>query len=373
MPSQTISVDLPHQGQDNSYDIVIGSGVLEQAGTLILPLLARPRVAIVTDETVAGLHLATLTSALDAAGIDHCVKVLPAGEATKSFAVLETVSDWLLAEKIERDDMVIAFGGGVIGDLTGFAAAILRRGVAFIQIPTTLLAQVDSSVGGKTAINVGLGKNLIGAFHQPKLVLADITLLDSLPRRDFLAGYAEVVKYAALGDADFFDWLDAGQDKLMARDTDFLQQAVAKSCAAKAAIVAADEKEKGERALLNLGHTFGHAYEALTSYGPDLLHGEAVALGMVMAFEISEKLGHCSADQSQKLRAHLEAVGLPVSSKHLPGAPFAVQALMDAMAQDKKVQAGIMTFILVKKIGQAFISKEVSPAQLESFLSEFDR
>ncbi len=257
--------------------------------------------------------------------------------------------------------MVIAFGGGVIGDLTGFAAAILRRGVAFIQIPTTLLAQVDSSVGGKTAINVGLGKNLIGAFHQPKLVLADIALLDSLPRRDFLAGYAEIVKYAALGDADFFDWLDAGQDKLMARDTDFLQQAVAKSCAAKAAIVAADEKEKGERALLNLGHTFGHAYEALTSYGPDLLHGEAVALGMVMAFEISEKLGHCPAEQSQKLRAHLEAVGLPVSAKHLPGAPFPVQALINAMAQDKKVQAGIMTFILVKKIGQAFISKRSAP------------
>ena len=367
---QTIRVDLSATGNAASYDIYVGAGLLARAGDYIASLLARPKVAIVTDETVAGLHLDALKASLGQNGITVSSLSLPAGEGSKSFAMLEKLTDWLLAEKIERDDIIIALGGGVIGDLTGFAAAILRRGVSFVQIPTTLLAQVDSSVGGKTAINAASGKNLIGAFHQPRLVLADTDVLNTLPQRDFLAGYAEVIKYAALGDANFFDWLESNLDGLLARDTALLQEAVARSCSAKAAIVAADEKEKGQRALLNLGHTFGHAYEALTGYGQDLLHGEGVALGMVMAYELSASLDLCPPEDAARLRRHIAAAGLPVDSFAIAGAPFDVAALTEAMAQDKKVRQGVMTFILVTGLGKAFISNDVTPEQLDGFLRE---
>ena len=370
MTMQTIRVDLSATGNTASYDIYVGAGLLARAGDYIASLLARPKVAIVTDETVAGLHLDALKASLGQNGITVSSLSLPAGEGSKSFAMLEKLTDWLLAEKIERDDIIIALGGGVIGDLTGFAAAILRRGVSFVQIPTTLLAQVDSSVGGKTAINAASGKNLIGAFHQPRLVLADTDVLNTLPQRDFLAGYAEVIKYAALGDADFFDWLESNLDGLLARDTALLQEAVARSCSAKAAIVAADEKEKGQRALLNLGHTFGHAYEALTGYGQDLLHGEGVALGMVMAYELSASLDLCPPEDAARLRRHIAAAGLPVDSFAIAGAPFDVAALTEAMAQDKKVRQGVMTFILVTGLGKAFISNDVTPEQLDGFLRE---
>lgn len=370
MTMQTIRVDLSATGNAASYDIYVGAGLLARAGDYIASLLARPKVAIVTDETVAGLHLDALKASLGQNGITVSSLSLPAGEGSKSFAMLEKLTDWLLAEKIERDDIIIALGGGVIGDLTGFAAAILRRGVSFVQIPTTLLAQVDSSVGGKTAINAASGKNLIGAFHQPRLVLADTDVLNTLPQRDFLAGYAEVIKYAALGDADFFDWLESNLDGLLARDTALLQEAVARSCSAKAAIVAADEKEKGQRALLNLGHTFGHAYEALTGYGQDLLHGEGVALGMVMAYELSASLDLCPPEDAARLRRHIAAAGLPVDSFAIAGAPFDVAALTEAMAQDKKVRQGVMTFILVTGLGKAFISNDVTPEQLDGFLRE---
>ena len=368
MTIQTIRVDFTDTGKAASYDILVGAGLLEKAGEHIAKQLKRKHVAIVTDDTVSELHLTTLLDSLEAKGITSSHKILPAGEASKSFDMLEALTDWLLAEKIERDDVILAFGGGVIGDLTGFAAAILRRGVSFIQIPTTLLAQVDSSVGGKTAINAPQGKNLIGAFHQPSLVIADTDVLNTLPQRDFLAGYAEVVKYAALGDADFFTWLETHREALLARESDILQQAVARSCAAKAAIVAEDEKEQGKRALLNLGHTFGHAYEALTHYSDALLHGEGVALGMVMAFDLSAQLGLCPEQDAIRFRQHIDDIGLPVTSENITGAPFAVADLMSAMAQDKKVQQGVMTFILVKRLGEAFISKDVTPTQLKQFL-----
>ncbi len=377
MTIQTIRVELSSSCTDTlkdiSYDIQIGAGLLKDAGPYIAPHLSRMRTAIITDTTVAALHLETLLSALDKAGISASHKILPVGEATKSFAMLEEVCDWLLAEKIERDDVIIALGGGVIGDLTGFAASILRRGVNFIQIPTSLLAQVDSAVGGKTAINVARGKNLIGAFHQPVLVLSDTHILASLPRRDFLSGYAEIVKYAALGDASFFAWLEDNQSELMARNPKILQAAIARSCLGKAAIIAEDEKENGTRALLNLGHTFGHAYEALTGYGSDLLHGEGVALGMVMAYDLSVQLGLCPKEDAVRLWRHLKEVGLPINAAQISGAPFAIADLIDAMAQDKKVQNGVMTFILVRKLGDSFISKDVTAVQLEDFLKMRDQ
>lgn len=368
MTSQTIKVNLAASETDLSYDIHVGQGLQAQAGKLILPLLTRPRVAIVSDEHVATYHLDSLQASLEASGISYSVKILPAGEATKSFNQLEELCNWLIFEKIDRDDMIIALGGGVIGDLTGFAASILRRGVGFIQIPTTLLAQVDSAVGGKTAVNAKSGKNLIGSFHQPRLVIADIDTLKTLSAREMRAGYAEIVKYGALGDAAFFDWLDENVDALMAGNADTLIQAITKSCAAKAEIVHQDERENGVRALLNLGHTFGHAYETLTNYSNTLLHGEGVGLGMVMAFQLSANLGYCSQTDADRIKTHLSKAGLKTSPDQIDGAPFNVDALMSAMAQDKKVSAGVMTFILARKIGDAFITNDVSENDVRSVL-----
>lgn len=351
-----------------AYDIFIGSALLTHAADYIAPLLARPKLAIVTDTHVAPLHLKTLTDSLDAAGMAHDTFIVPAGEASKNVAQLEDLCDWLLDRKIERNDCIIALGGGVIGDLTGFAAAILRRGTRFIQIPTTLLAQVDSSIGGKTAVNSSRGKNLIGAFHQPDLVLADMDVLATLPPREIGAGYAEIVKYGALGDAGFFDWLcDNGED-VLALNGEATAYAVAQSCKAKAAIVARDERETGDRALLNLGHTFGHAFEKLTGFGEALLHGEAVAYGMVLAFAYSAETGLCSVEDAERLRAHIQASGLPASMQAVGNGVFEADALIEAMGQDKKVQAGKMRFILARGIGDTFIAEDVTAETLRPFL-----
>lgn len=364
-----VNVSLPGSPNLNrSYDIHIGSGLLESCASLISPLLKRDFVAIVTDENVAKSHLEGLTQTLDRAEITHVTKIMPPGEASKSFTGLETLMHWLLDNKVERQDMVIALGGGVIGDLTGFAAATLRRGVRFTQIPTTLLAQVDSSVGGKTGINVPQGKNLVGAFHQPSLVLADLDVLQTLPDREFRAGYAEIVKYAAICDRPFFDWLEDNLEALNNRNNDALSFAIAKSCQTKADIVAQDEKEHGARALLNLGHTFAHAYENLTGYSENLLHGEAVGLGIAQAVQLSVHLGICPEADAQALVNHLAKAGLPVSQADIKGGPFKATDLVNAMAQDKKVSQGVMTFILMKAIGEAFVTNEVSASQLTAFL-----
>ncbi|MEC9201132.1 MAG: 3-dehydroquinate synthase [Pseudomonadota bacterium] len=364
-----VNVSLPGSGSPNiSYDIHIGAGLLRSCAPFLSPLLKRPFVAIVTDENVAQAHLENLTQTLDSAGISHVTKIMPPGEASKSFTGLETLIDWLLDNKVERQDMVIAFGGGVIGDLTGFAASTLRRGVRFTQIPTTLLAQVDSSVGGKTGINVPQGKNLVGAFHQPSLVIADLDVLQTLPDREFRAGYAEIVKYAAICDRPFFDWLESNLDALKNRDSQALSYAIAKSCQTKADIVAQDEKEHGARAILNLGHTFAHAYENLTGYSDNLLHGEAVGLGMAQAARLSVDLGLCPETDAQALVNHLASSGLPISQTDVKGGPFEATNLVNAMAQDKKVSQGVMTFILMKAIGKAFITNDVSAKQITTFL-----
>jgi 3-dehydroquinate synthase len=347
-----------------SYDVQVGEGLLASAGERLRAVLKRPRVSTVTDETVARLHLPAFTASLTRSGIAQSSIVLPPGEHTKRFSELERLLDRLIDAKVERSDVVVALGGGVIGDLAGFAAAILRRGVEYVQIPTTLLAQVDSSVGGKTAIDTQAGKNLVGAFHQPRLVLADIDVLDSLPRRELLAGYAEVVKYGLLGDAAFFAWLEANGQALIDGDKPARRHAVAASIAHKARVVEGDERETGgARALLNLGHTFGHALEVEAGLGDALLHGEAVAIGMVLAFELSARLGLCPAEDARRVRRHLHAAGLPVEPRLANRWPEA-KALLRHMAQDKKVSDGKLTFILARGIGQAFVSRDVTEAQL---------
>ncbi|PZQ99410.1 MAG: 3-dehydroquinate synthase [Cereibacter sphaeroides] len=353
-----------------SYEVRIGAGLVAAAGQEILPLLRRARVSIVTDETVAGKHLETLGSALSAAGIAHSALVLPAGEATKSWAHLARCAEWLLAEKVERRDLVVALGGGVIGDLVGFASAILRRGVRFVQMPTTLLAQVDSSVGGKTGINTTHGKNLIGAFHQPSLVLADIDVLGTLPARDFLSGYGEVVKYGLLGDADFFDWLEINGPALAAGDMFLRQFAVRRSVEMKAGIVSRDETEEGERALLNLGHTFCHALESATGYSDRLLHGEGVAIGCALAFELSQRLGLCSQEDPSRVRAHLRAMGMKTDLADIPGDLPDADGLLALMAQDKKVIDGRLRFILARGIGDAFVADDVPGDTVRQLLAE---
>ncbi|MBC8038378.1 MAG: 3-dehydroquinate synthase [Rhizobiales bacterium] len=354
---------------NRSYGIVIGDGLLAEAGRLVKPLLKRPVTAIVTDENVARHHLASLEASLGAHGIRTAAIVLPAGEATKSFTHLAELCDRLLAAGIERQDRIIAFGGGVIGDLAGFAAAILRRGVDFIQIPTTLLAQVDSSVGGKTGINSTLGKNLIGAFHQPAAVFTDTRLLDTLPRRELAAGYAEVAKYGLLGDAGFFEWLEGAADAIMRGDTQARIHAIRKCCEAKARIVAADETETGERALLNLGHTFGHALEAATGYSQRLLHGEGIAIGMVQAFRFSERQKFCAPGTANRVARHLKGVGLPIHTSEIPGGLPSPENLAALMRQDKKAQ-GSLTFILTRGIGEAFIARDVADGDVLAFLKE---
>ncbi len=355
---------------ERSYSIHIGSGLLARAGVMIAPMLARPVTAIVTDENVASHHLADLEHVLAAAGITSSSSVLPAGERTKSFANLERLCDELLAAGIERRDTIIAFGGGVIGDLAGFAAAILRRGVEFIQIPTSLLAQVDSSVGGKTGINASAGKNLIGAFHQPRLVLADIGVLDTLPDRELRAGYAEVAKYGLIADAGFYGWLEAHGTDIISGSREARARAIETSCRAKAAIVAEDEREGGVRALLNLGHTFGHALEAATGYSDRLLHGEGVAVGMVLAHRFSEHLGHARGGGADRVAEHLRAIGLPVSPRAIDGDLPGAKALLEIMRQDKKTVAGKLTFILTRDIGEAFVASDVAEHDVLAFLED---
>jgi 3-dehydroquinate synthase len=357
---------------DRAYDVLIGPGLLAEAGTRISTVLGARRCAIVTDTSLeqAG-HLAALSTSLTRGGVDVLgAVVLPSGEATKSFAELQRVTESLLGFGVERRDVVIALGGGVIGDLTGFAAAILRRGVRFVQIPTTLLAQVDSSVGGKTAINSRHGKNLIGAFHQPSLVLADIEALATLPDRQMRAGYAEVAKHAALGDAAYFDWLQTNVGAVLAREPSALVHAVARSVEMKAAIVERDETEQGDRMLLNLGHTFGHALEAWAGFSDRLLHGEAVAMGTAIAFRFSASRGLCSPGDAARVARHLTDAGLPTRIGDLPQGPRpSVAELMTLMAQDKKVRDGRMTFILARAIGAAFVSREVEGAEVERWLA----
>ncbi|MEG9862330.1 MAG: 3-dehydroquinate synthase [Parvularculales bacterium] len=360
---------------ERSYPIHVGDDVLSKAGSLIAPLLARPYVAVVSDETVAHHHGEALTAGLDGAGIRHDFFSMPPGEPIKSFTGLETLLNSLSDAGVERNDTIIALGGGVIGDLTGFAASVLRRGVSFIQMPTTLLAQVDSSVGGKTGINTRHGKNLVGAFHQPKAVLSDIGTLDSLPPRDMRAGYAEVVKYALIeniriDNTGFLDWLEAHGEALLEGDKTLRQKAIITSCAAKADIVAADETEADKRMLLNLGHTFGHALEAATGYSDRLVHGEAVAVGMVMAFDFSVRLGLCPADDATRVRHHLQQSGLPVACGDIPGILPDADALMDLMQQDKKTTDGQLVFILARGTGQAFVSRDVPRETLRDFLTE---
>ncbi|WP_088344217.1 MULTISPECIES: 3-dehydroquinate synthase [Rhodomicrobium] len=354
-----------------AYDIAIGSGVLADLGEAV-KAMGPARCTVVTDEYVAGLHLHAVRSSLGAAGLRVGEAVMPAGEATKSFPQLQKLCDALLDQGLERRDVVIALGGGVIGDLAGFAASILKRGVRLVQIPTTLLSQVDSSIGGKTGINTSHGKNLIGAFHQPSLVLIDTDVLDTLDARQMRSGYAEVVKYGLLGDAGFFDWLETHWAGIFEGDDAARLTAIETSCRAKAAIVAEDETEWGRRALLNLGHTFGHGLEAWAGYSAKLLHGEAIAIGMVLAFEMSEELGLCPAGLADRVAAHLTAVGLPARIRDVAamtgGALPRAEELVALMAQDKKAKAGRLAFILVRGIGEAFTSDAVEPERLLAFL-----
>ena len=362
----TVSVNLGNR----TYDIHIGENLLQETGRHIAPLLNRSFAAIVTDENVARHHLKALEESLAAAGIKSVAIILPAGEKTKSFTALADLCERLLAAGVERRDKIIAFGGGVIGDLAGFAAAILRRGIEFVQIPTTLLAQVDSSVGGKTGINSAHGKNLIGAFLQPIKVLADTSLLGTLPRRELAAGYAEVAKYGLLGDFSFFEWLEANAEILLRGDAQARAYAIRQSCSAKAAIVAEDETEQGVRALLNLGHTFGHALESATGYSNRLLHGEGVAIGMVQAFRFSERLKHCKPGTADRIAGHLKAVGLPTHISDIEGPLPPIADLLSIMKQDKKAQSGKLTFILARAIGDAFIAKNIPDSDVADFLAE---
>ena len=361
---ETVHVDLGAR----SYDVRIGTGLIERAGQAIAPLLKRPRVAVLTDETVGALHLDALRAGLG--DVAMTALALPAGEATKGWDQFSRAVDWLLAEKVERRDVVIAFGGGVIGDLAGFAAAVLRRGVRFVQIPTSLLAQVDSSVGGKTGINSTHGKNLIGAFHQPALVLADIGVLGTLTPRDFLSGYGEVVKYGLLGDAAFFAWLEGNGPALAAGDVALRQYAVRRSVEMKARIVERDETEEGDRALLNLGHTFCHALETATGYSGRLLHGEGVAIGCALAFELSQRLGLCSQEEPSRVRAHLRAMGMKADLADIPGDLPDAEGLLALMAQDKKVVDGKLRFVLARGIGAAFVASDVPGDAVKSVLEE---
>jgi 3-dehydroquinate synthase len=354
---------------DRAYDILIGPSLIDQAGELITRVMPGVRAAIVVDDTVAALHLPRLQAALSSGGIDSVPVEVPAGEPSKSFAVLQDVVDRILAARLERGDVVIAFGGGVIGDLAGFAAGIVRRGMKFVQMPTTLLAMVDSSVGGKTGINARHGKNLIGLFNQPQLVIADTDLLATLSPREFRAGYAEVVKYGLIGDRPFFDWLETHHADLFARGP-ALTQAIAVSCRAKAKVVEEDEHETGVRALLNLGHTFGHALEKAVGYNTDrLVHGEGVAIGMTLAHQFSVHMNLLSPDDATRMERHLTACGLPTRLDQIPGGVGGVDGLMAAIGQDKKVKRGRLTFILTRGIGEAFIADDVPADVVRDFLA----
>ncbi len=370
MTTRTIRVELAGR----SYDIAIGPGLIDQAGALSRPLLAAPRVTIVSDETVAPLYGARLAASFEKAGIKASTVTVPAGESSKEFGPFGRLMNELLDQRPDRKTTLVALGGGVVGDLTGFAAAVLLRGVHFIQVPTTLLAQVDSSVGGKTGINTRHGKNLVGAFYQPRLVLADTDVLDTLPRRELLAGYAEVAKYGLIDDPEFFAWCEANGAAVLAGDAARRTYAIEQSCLAKARIVAADERETTDlRALLNLGHTFGHALEAETGFGSDLLHGESVGTGMAMAFDLSVRLGLCPAVDAERVRRHLGSVGLPMRLRAIGGdnrRSWDATRLVEHMRGDKKAEGGRLTFILARGIGKAFVSREVDEAALRGLLDD---
>ncbi len=355
---------------ERAYDILIGPGLIARAGAEITARLRGRRAAVITDENVGPLYLAALTASLEASGIAVASLVLPAGEKTKSFEPLMAVCDAVLEARVERNDMVIALGGGVIGDLAGFAAGIVRRGVRFVQVPTSLLSQVDSSVGGKTGINTRQGKNLVGVFHQADLVLADSDVLNTLSEREFRAGYAEVAKYGLIDKPDFFAWLEANWRDVFAGGPSRIE-AIAASCQAKSDVVVADEHENGARALLNLGHTFGHALEAATNYDSSrLVHGEGVSIGMVLAHRFSARLNLASPDDAIRVEAHLKAVGLPTRMADIPGALPPAEVLMKAIGQDKKVKSGKLTFILTHGVGQSFVADDVPSSEVLSFLKE---
>jgi 3-dehydroquinate synthase len=362
--TERLTVDLAGR----RYEILIGSGLLSHAGTLLHEAIGPRRLIIVTDENVASYHLKTLQTGLDAAGYRHDSVTIPPGEASKDLRRFPDLAERLLDHRPDRNTVLVALGGGVVGDITGFAAATLLRGLDFVQIPTSLLAQIDSSVGGKTGVDTRHGKNLVGCFHQPRLVLADLDVLATLPARELRAGYAELVKTAALGDAGFFAHLEQVGAGILALDPAALGPAVARCCAMKAAIVAEDEREAGRRALLNLGHTFGHALEAETGFGGDPLHGEAVAIGMVLAAELSVALGRLTPDEARRLRTHLDRAGLPVSMRTLPGAPFSASRLIGHMAHDKKAEDGRLTFILLDALGRAAIERVVPIEMVERVL-----
>ncbi|MBU1175063.1 MAG: 3-dehydroquinate synthase [Alphaproteobacteria bacterium] len=354
---------------DSPYDIHVGHGLFERAGLMLAERFEGARFGIVTDGNVAVAQLPRLEQSLRAAGIGYETIVVPAGESTKSYSHLTDVVNGLLAARLERRDLVVALGGGVVGDLAGFAAAITRRGMDFVQMPTSLLAQVDSSVGGKTGINTPFGKNLCGAFHQPRLVLADLDALQTLSERQFRSGYAEVAKYGLIDDAEFFNWLEANARDIFAGGPS-RAEAIARSCAAKARFVLADEKEAGVRALLNLGHTFGHALEKATGYSDRLHHGEGVAIGMVLAHQFSVRLGLCPSQDALRAERHLQAVGLPTALGDIKGDKPTLEVLVEAIAQDKKVERGALTFILTRGIGQSFVEKGVDVSAVTSFLAE---
>ncbi len=361
----TIPVALAHA----PYQITIGERLLANAGEVLAPHLTSKKVIIVTDEAIGRLYLHRLTNALASIDVRSAPVLVPVGEGTKSLPNFATLLEQILAFAPDRNTTLIALGGGVVGDITGFAASVVLRGIPFIQIPTTLLAQVDSSVGGKTGVNTAYGKNVIGSFYQPKAVLIDVDTIETLPQRERLAGYAEIVKYGLIGDAEFFSWLEKNGAALLNGDKALQMEAIAKSCRAKAAIVTQDEKEtKGLRALLNLGHTFGHALEAEMGYSNALLHGEAVAIGMVLAAKLSEQLGLASNTTTQ-LEQHLKSVGLKTSVKEL-NKTFTVDALMAHIAHDKKAENGTLTFVLLKRIGEAFVAKNVSADAVRALLAE---
>ncbi len=369
-PLSADSVTVPVSLGDRSYEILIGKGLIARAGEEVAKRLPGIRVAIVTDENVAKAHLEALSASFARAGIESTPVIVAPGEKSKSFSTLETVTNAVLAARLERGDAVVAFGGGVVGDLSGFVAGIVRRGMNFVQMPTSLLAQVDSSVGGKTGINTQFGKNLVGVFYQPQLVLADTEVLDTLSEREFRAGYAEVAKYGLIDRPDFFAWLEKNWREIFAGGA-ARTQAIAESCRSKAAVVARDERENGDRALLNLGHTFGHALETATGYDSSrMVHGEGVAIGMALAHRFSVKMNLCGVEAAERVEAHLKAVGLPTSLHEVPGGLPDAEKLMDYIAQDKKVARGALTFILTHGIGQSFIAKDVPPAAVLEFLKE---
>lgn len=356
---------------ERSYDILIGAGLLSRLGAEIAERFGRDRrVAIITDENVEELHGEAVTASLAAAGINAVTITVPAGEPSKSFSMLETVVSEILETRLERGDFVLALGGGVVGDLAGFAAAIARRGMRFIQVPTSLLAQVDSSVGGKTGINTEAGKNLVGAFYQPALVVACSDVLDTLPDREFAAGYAEVVKYGLINRPGFFEWLEKNRGAVFQGGPE-RQEAIAECCEAKADIVRQDEREGGVRALLNLGHTFGHALEKAVGYDPKrLIHGEGVSIGICLAHRFSVMLGLLDETVALRVEDHFRSAGLPVKIRDIPGDPMDAGMLLSHMKQDKKVERGALTFILTRGLGQSFIEKNVPEDKVLHFLNE---